>query len=164
MNKKKIGTSLPPCWVSDPPQEKKKKLHPFLNSDFILISTTHLSSIETVDIRVWLTLLRWQKFLPFSKQNSQNCFCGSSHYIKSPGPHLAMMTHTETHKVTITDNAVATGKDVSDDCFVSISPHREGLPACCPDEHELCHLGPFDDDHPSSLQLSGTTEPSISRP
>lgn len=48
--------------------------------------------------------------------------------------------------------------------FVSISPHREGLPACCPDEHELCHLGPFDDEHPTSLQLPGAHEPSISRP
>lgn len=43
------------------------------------------------------------------------------------------------------------------------SLHREELPACCPDEHELCHLGPPDDEHPTSLQLPGAHEPAVSR-
>lgn len=47
--------------------------------------------------------------------------------------------------------------------YCSISLHREELPACHPDEHELCHLGPFDDEHPATLQLPGAHEPSISR-
>lgn len=41
-----------------------------------------------------------------------------------------------------------------------LSPDREELPSCCSDEHELCHLGSFDDEHLASLQLPGAPEPS----
>lgn len=40
-------------------------------------------------------------------------------------------------------------------------PHREELHACRPDEHELCHMGPSDDECSSSLQLVGPHEPPI---
>lgn len=48
--------------------------------------------------------------------------------------------------------------------FVLVPPHREGLSPCCPDEHELCHLGTFGDEHSASMQFPGAHEPSISQP
>lgn len=46
----------------------------------------------------------------------------------------------------------------------SLTSSREELPACCPDEHELRHLGPFDDEHPASMQLPGAHEPTSNSP
>lgn len=40
-----------------------------------------------------------------------------------------------------------------------VASFREGLPACCSDEHELGHVGSSDDERPPSVQRPGALEP-----